>query len=60
MSPKITANGREIEDPSYNGAVSRALVNTYGTTAAERVEAAQKLADGETVTLDGVTMKEKP
>ncbi len=59
MSPKITANGREIDDPSWNGAVSRALANTTGTTAHERIEAAQALADGHDVRLAGVKMEPK-
>lgn len=60
MSPKITANGREIRDVSWNGAVSRALANSAtATTPRVRIEAAQRLADGETVRLAGVTMTPK-
>lgn len=57
MTPKITANGREIDDPSWNGAVSRALANTTGTTASERIEVAQALADGHAAKLGGVEME---
>lgn len=58
--PKITANGREINDPSYNGAVSRALANSAtGTSPRARIEAAQQLEDGQEVRLAGVTMTPK-
>jgi len=61
MSPKIKANGRVIENASWNGAVSRALARpgAKATTARERIEAAQQLADGNAVTVGGIRIEPK-
>jgi len=59
--PKIKADGREIDNPSWNGAVSRALARpgTKPTTAYERIQAAQQLADGQAVEVGGVRIEPK-
>lgn len=61
MSPKIRVNGRDIESASWNGVVSKALAGPGAkpTTAHERIQAAQQLADGQAITIGGVDIEPK-